>query len=235
VYSSDLAFVHDAGFADVAAKSAPAIVALLRRHGIRRGTIVEAGCGSGIVAERLVAAGHDVVGFDVSAAMVKLARSRVPKGRFTVRSIAGATIPACDAVIAIGEVVTYVRGGLPALRRFFDKCHRAVRPGGLLIFDFIESAQGRTFPVRTIEGDRWTLTVSADFDRERRTLTRRMTIVRAIGGTIRRSRETHHVRVYSRRELTAALRAAGFTASMSRNYGRYRLMRGDVAVIARRD
>ena len=201
---------------------------------MRRGTVVEAGCGSGIVAERLVGCGYDVVGFDISPAMVKLARSRAPKGRFTIASLASAKIPPCDAVIAIGEVVTYVPGGLPALRRFFRTCCRAIRPGGLLIFDFIESARRRTFPVRTVEGDGWTLIVGAEFDRAHALLTRRMTIVRTIGKKIRRSRETHRVRVYSRREMSAALRDAGFLASMSRHYGRCRLMRGDVAVIARR-
>ena len=37
------------------------------------------------------------------------------------------------------------------------------------------------------------------------------------------------------RAVAAALAGAGFTARMSRSYGRHRLLAGDVAVIAKRE
>ncbi|MGH7178759.1 MAG: class I SAM-dependent methyltransferase, partial [Tepidisphaeraceae bacterium] len=63
-----MAYIHDAGFGDFARKSAPQLLAMLRQAGIRRGNIVELGCGSGMLAAKLVAAGHTVLGIDQSRA-----------------------------------------------------------------------------------------------------------------------------------------------------------------------
>ena len=46
--------------------------------------------------------------------------------------------------------------------------------------------------------------------------------------------EVHRVRIYSRDEIGRALSAAGFAFSMRRSYGSYRLLPGDVAVVAER-
>jgi hypothetical protein len=42
------------------------------------------------------------------------------------------------------------------------------------------------------------------------------------------------VTIRSRHEVKAALEAAGFSVAMRRSYGRYRLLRGDVAVVAQK-
>jgi SAM-dependent methyltransferase len=202
--------------------------------------IVEVGGGSGRLARQLVDAGHEVVGFDISPAMVQLARRKVPEATFRVRSLTDARLPSCDAVVAVGEVISYVPGRrsgieLPAaLRRFFVRVHEALKPGGLLIFDFIESAKRRTYQVKSKSGRGWVIAASAGLDASGRTLTRRLITIRKIGRQYRRSQESHRVRIYTRRAVARALAAAGFTSSMSRAYGRYRLMAGDVAVVARK-
>ena len=61
-----------------------------------------------------------------------------------------------------------------------------------------------------------------------------MIAIRKVGRQYRRTQEMHRVLIYSRRAVAQALAEAGFTASMSRSYGRYRLIAGDVAVIATR-
>ena len=145
-----------------------------------------------------------------------------------------ARVPRCDAVICIGEVVTYVSGGLPALRRFFARVHDALPPGGVFIFDFIHSARGRTYRTKTIGGKGWTLAVRADYNPRTRTLTRRMAMIRRVDSRTRHTRETHTVRIYGRRAISQALSNAGFRYRLSRAIGRERLIAGDSAVIARR-
>lgn len=49
--------------------------------------LVDAGCGSGAAARRAVDRGARVTGFDLSPALVDLARKRVPEGRFFVGSV----------------------------------------------------------------------------------------------------------------------------------------------------
>jgi SAM-dependent methyltransferase len=231
MYAADLAYVHDAGFGDLARRAAPELIRILRAHGIRKGRIVEIGSGSGILARRLVDAGYDVIGFDRSADMIKLARKKAPKASFRLASLTRATIPRCVAVVATGEVVSYVSA---SLRPFFRRVYEALEPGGLLIFDFMESAKRRTFAGKSFGGRDWAMIVRADVDAASRILTRRMTILRKAGTTYRRTRETHHVQLRSRTEMTDALEAAGFKVRMSRSYGRYRLLPGDVAVVAQK-
>lgn len=228
MYSTDLAYIHDVAFADFATRAAPWIVRILRAHGIRAGRIVDAGCGSGILSRRLVDAGYDVSGFDISPAMVRRARAKVPESTFRVSPFASARVPRCRAVVAVGEAVAYA----PSLRAFFRRVGAAVEPGGLFVFDFVESWRGRTYPPKSIRGADWALVVRADVDGKGRRLTRRITTFRKIGRTYRRSREIHRVRLYSRLDMARMLSAAGFRATMRRSYGRYRLMTGDVAVVA---
>ena len=138
MYSDDLAHIHHLGFTRLARGLAPELLSLLRRANLRprganlrpRGanlrppTIVEVGCGSGVLAARLVAAGYDVVGIDRSPAMIRIARATAPGARFRVARLERASLPPAIAVIAVGEIVTYVPGGLPVLQRFFERVRR---------------------------------------------------------------------------------------------------------------
>jgi SAM-dependent methyltransferase len=235
VYADDLAYVHDAGFGDLARRAAPEIVRLLRARGIRRGHLVEVGCGSGIAAQRFAASGYEVTGIDTSAAMIRLARRKAPRARFRVAAIERAVLPPCDGMIAIGEIVSYASGGVPALRRFFSRVHDALRPGGVFIFDFIESAAGRRFGAKSFSGADWTLAARATYEPSRSMITRRIVVVRMVRrGRVRHATEIHRVRVYPRTAIRDALRQAGLSSRMSRSYGACRLMAGVVAVIATR-
>jgi SAM-dependent methyltransferase len=234
MYSTDLAHIHDTGFDDYAQRVAPEIVRILRRHGIRRGTVVEVGCGSGTVARHLTRCGYDVIGYDISAAMIRLARAKAPRARFRVGSLTTIRIPRCAAVVSVGEVVTYVPGGRRALERFFARVHRALEPRGLLIFDFIASARRRTYASRTRRGDGWSVTVRAPYDPSTGVITRRLVMTRRVGARVRRTRETHRIHVYTRREMLASVAGAGFDARASDAFGRCGLIVSDLGIVARR-
>ncbi len=79
-YSADLASIHDAGFGHVAANAAVELLKHLRKSRKRAtpGLVVDVGCGSGILAQAVSAAGYDVLGFDYSEAMLAIARRRAP-------------------------------------------------------------------------------------------------------------------------------------------------------------
>ena len=229
MYSADLAYIHDSGFGTFAKRAAPELIRLLRAHDITSGRIVEVGSGSGILARCLVGAGYDVVGIDRSREMIALAREKAPKATFRVGSLTRAPIPRCRAVIAVGEVLSYVSA---SLRPFFTRASNALAPGGLLIFDFMESAEHRTYERKIAEGRDWALISHAEVDAARTTLTRRMTVLRKVDGKYRRTRETHHIRLRSCAEIREMLESLEFSVTVRHSYGRYRLLPGDVAVIA---
>lgn len=243
IYGADLAYVHHAGFSEYARRTAPEIARLLaacqpfsaRR---RSSPVIEFGCGGGTTAEYLSRRGFDVLGIDLSAAMVALARKNAPRARFAVGSLASTPLPRCGAIIAIGEVVNYLgdRRSTAAhdrgLFRFFVRAARALEPGGLLLFDFMESARHRTFNASPRSGNDWAVVASARADGA--ILTRDITTIRQVHGRLRLSHETHRVRLYPRRMIAAALHRAGFRVAIRRSIGRVSVIRGDAVVVARR-
>lgn len=88
-YRDDLAYIHDVGFGNLARHAAPVLLDGLRQRGVDRGLVIDLGCGSGILAQALVAAGYDILGIDISAAMIALAQQRVPNGQFRRSDLAG--------------------------------------------------------------------------------------------------------------------------------------------------
>jgi len=88
LYRKDLAWIHHAGFGDFARSAGPGVLHILRRAGMKRGKLVDLGCGSGIWAAMAEHAGFRVIGVDFSPAMLAMARRESPKSRFVQASLA---------------------------------------------------------------------------------------------------------------------------------------------------
>jgi SAM-dependent methyltransferase len=238
-YGPDLAYVHDKGYGDFARVAGPGLLRLLSRAGIHEGLVVDLGCGSGIWARTLVDAGFDVLGVDLSPDMLRIARRRAPTARFVCSSFLDAELPPCVAVTAMGECLSYAfdpRAGRKSLLPLFRRIRRAVRPGGMLIFDVAEPGreQGRT-PRRTWRDEvDWTLCLEAAEDSHELVLTRRITLFRKAGRLYRRSDELHTLALYRRGELLEDLTSAGFDARVLTGYGKLRFPRGLVGFAATR-
>lgn len=219
-YGEDLAWVHHTGFSEFARSAAPGIIAILRRHGIEGGLVVDAGCGSGVLSRALTEAGYEVFGFDYAPAMIAIAREVAPRARFEVASFVSVELPPCRALLAIGEILMYLSdpsNTLEALRAFFARVHAALAPGGMLLFDVGRDGayppKGSTHTV----GEGWEVYVEKWLSGN--VLHRRVITYREG----RRSEEMHEARLYAREEMTAALREAGFAVRLRRSYGTRRV------------
>lgn len=237
-YQNDLAYTHDAGFLGFATGAAPGVLALLARHSVESGLVVDLGCGSGAWARILTDAGYDVFGVDYSAAMIALARKRAPKARFRHGSYLDVDLPPCDAVTSLGECFNYLfdRDDDAPLARLFRRVHAALRPGGAFIFDLIEPGQlpgGKPQRVHRV-GDDWAVFVEKEEDATRHQLTRRITTFRRVGKLYRRGEEVHRLQLYRGREVAAALDQIGFRVRLMRSFGDFRLGRAHVAFAARK-
>jgi SAM-dependent methyltransferase len=224
-YDADLAFIHDAGFSEWAERSAPGILAILTRNGIHEGLVVDLGCGPGVWARELSNNGFRVLGIDISEAMIEIARRRVPEAEFRVASFFSAKLPVCDAITSISECLNYVfdsngRGGIGPV---FDRVFKALRPGGVFIFDLAEPGQvnAKRPPRNFSEGEGWTVLVEKHEDSKRSLLTRRIIAFRKSGNGYRRTEEVHHQRLYRPSEISRELRRAGFRVRTLRGYGDY--------------
>jgi SAM-dependent methyltransferase len=232
-YDEDLAWIHDVAYGDFARQCAPALLALLARNGAKR--VVDIGCGSGIWARQLVDAGYEVLGVDLSPAMIELARRRVPEVEFRAESWSTIRPPAADAFTAMGEVLSYrlERGSTPAaLDRLFRRIYRALPPGGLFVFDLPEPGRGGDLRPSQRSGDDWACLVDYERDDARQILTRRIITFRRDGKLFRRSEEMHRVQLYDAHDIARRLRAIGFKVRIVRAYGDYSLPDGLAGFIA---
>ncbi|HTI51604.1 MAG TPA: methyltransferase domain-containing protein [Planctomycetaceae bacterium] len=238
-YNDDLAWIHDTGFGQFATNAAVELLSGLRRAGLRSGTIVDLGCGSGILAEAMARHGYAIVGFDQSAAMVALSQRRVPAGDFRQASFLDAEIPPCVAVTAIGEVFNYLfdRRNTPArLRMLFRRIHQSLRLDGLFLFDV--ATPGRVpggYRRSYVQGDDWACLFTAEEDVRHRNLTRTITSFRKAGELYRRDDEVHRLRLYAPDTLKSMLRGSGFRVRTIRRYAELAFPPGYAGFVARRD
>ncbi len=109
-----------------------AFVHSLVRPGAR---LLDAGCGTGRIGQRLDALGHTVVGADVDETMVAVARERAPHLTWLVSDLAEIHVEGSfDAVVLAGNVVPFVAPeALPAVA---SRLASLLVPGGLLVTGF---------------------------------------------------------------------------------------------------
>jgi SAM-dependent methyltransferase len=222
-YGEDLAYVHDQAFGHLARAGGETLLRLMARQGFESGLVVELGSGSGITAELVTARGYELLGVEVSADLIEIARERAPAARFVNASLLDAELPPCVACAAIGECFNYAlddRAGARALPTIFERVHAALAPGGLFLFDIAEPGRERGGPRRHwSEGPDWTLCLEASEDHSERTLERRIIVFRELDGSYRRSDELHRLRLYEAPFVLDALTEAGFAARQLAAYG----------------
>jgi SAM-dependent methyltransferase len=239
MYGEDLAFIHDAGFADFALGAAPGVLAELRRHGLRDALVVDLGCGSGLWAGELVSNGYRVIGVDISDSMISIARRRVPAAEFRVESLFDFELPKCGAITALGECFNYLfdrEATRQGLVRLFRRAYDALADDGLLIFDLAGPGQvpaGEKVRMFT-EGDGWVVLAEKEEDAKRCILTRRIVTFRKGKASYRRSDEIHRQRLFEPGEIAGHLRSIGFRVRVARGFGQYKLLPGRAAFIARK-
>jgi SAM-dependent methyltransferase len=237
-YREDLAYIHDAGFGRFAHGAAALLLEELTRQGVDRGLVIDMGCGSGILSEALAGRGFDLLGIDLSPALIARARKRVPDGVFRVESLLTAQLPPSVAVAIVGECVNYLfdeKHSVEGVRQVLRRAFEALTPGGLLVFDAAEPGRVPGGTVRSwAEGEDWAVLVSTQEDRQQRLLTRHITSFRKVGELYRRDHEVHQLRLLPHEQVERWLRDIGFQTRLLAAYGAVPLPTGLVGFLARK-
>lgn len=221
-YGEDLSQIHDAAFTQLAEAAAELLVGLIGER--RDGPVVELGCGGGVTAAALLGAGHRVIASDRSPDQIEIAARRAPEAELSVSSFVDAELPPGALAIAlIGEVLNYAfdpRNDAGRLRELLARAHRALLPGGILLFDL--AAPGRVPdpqpPGSHLEGDGWAISYGAQEIEAPPILIREIKTVRRGPDGVRTETEKHHLLLYRREDVLALLGELGFETEVRDGY-----------------
>jgi SAM-dependent methyltransferase len=222
LYQQDLAYIQAAAFGALARGAAPEVVRRLRHASIPIRRVVDVGCGAGPLTEALVAEGFETTGIDSSAELLSIAQATAPNARFINASIHDVAIPPCEAIVALGEPLTYHPEGSNAHSRisgFFQSASSVLPTGGILIFDIIETGEPSLSRRIWSSGDDWAVLVDVTEDAASQTLIRNIETFRRVGEFYRRGREVHRVQLFDTQWLCDELASRGFEVETSQEYG----------------
>ena len=103
------------------------------------GLTADLGCGEGRIGAHLAGLGLDVLGADLSAALLAAGRATYPGQRFAAASMHALPLPdaALAGIVAWYSLIHADPGDLPG---YFTEFGRALRPGGFLLAGFFEAS-----------------------------------------------------------------------------------------------
>jgi 2-polyprenyl-3-methyl-5-hydroxy-6-metoxy-1,4-benzoquinol methylase len=167
----------------------PSLHALLPTR--RKLSIIDAGCGNGIMTAHMARMGHTVQGFDLSTTGIALSKKAFPHVPFHLKSVYEdyrTLVSEVDAVTSF-EVIEHLTRPLDMLLR----AHEVLKPGGLLILSTPYHGYLKNLALSLFDG--W----DKHFESHR---------------------DCGHIKFFSQRTLTALLTQAGFTDFTFANAGR---------------
>ena len=190
---------------------------ILHREGVNPRTVVDLACGTGSVTEILARKGYDVTGVDMSEEMLREAMAKVMDmenpPRFVCQKLQELHLPrAVDMAVCALDSLDYITNPedcAEAIRRTY----KALNPGGIFIFDVntpekLRAMDGQVF---LDEDDDVYCVWRGEFDEKTNVCSYGMDLFQREGEVWHRSFEEHREYAYSAEQLTAYLKAAGFT------------------------
>ena len=193
------------------------LTGLLREYGISEGLLLDMGCGTGNVTDRLAACGYDMIGIDNSEEMLMEARNKVAESgadilyllqdmrSFELYGTVAAAVSICDSMNYILEKSD--------LQEVFRLVNNYLDPGGIFIFDF-----NTPYKYQYIMGDQ-VIAENRDecsfiwengFDEDAQVNIYDLTIfIQEEGDLFRRYQETHYQKAWSANDFIQAAEQAG--------------------------
>lgn len=188
-----------------------------RQYGVKPASAVDLACGTGSMAILLAGEGLEVTAVDRSEEMLTVAYGKAMELEnppyFVRQKLQQLRLPKpVDLAVCCLDGMNYITE--PAeLRTVLARVYKALKPGGLFIFDVnteakLSALDGRIF---VDEDDEVFCLWRADYDPDSRICSYGMDIFRRQGRLWERSAEEHLEYAYRLDELTEWLREAGFT------------------------
>ena len=190
---------------------------ILQREGLKPRTVADLACGTGSVTKILADRGYHVIGVDMSEEMLTEAALKVQDmenpPRFIHQQLQRLCLPrGVDMAVCALDSLDYVTNPddcAQAIRRIY----KVLNPGGIFIFDVntpqkLRAMDGQVF---LDEDDDVYCVWRGEFDGQTNICSYAMDLFQRQGDVWHRAFEEHCEYAYSQEQLTAYLKAAGFT------------------------
>lgn len=231
-YQRDLAHVHNQAFGLHPDRLAPTFLEVLAPVAERGGTVLEIGCGTGMLTRHLVAAGLKVIASDASADMLELAREQVPGAvEHRVIALPDDDLPEVDAIVGVGHPLNYFTDEAP-VHASLTTIANALRSGGLLAIDLmVRTPDHEAHAPMGRLGPDWALISTMEIPVPGRSVRHLTTFVRTEDGTYRRADEAHEFVHVDGAAALQTLRRNGIDATLGQAFGAVTLPEGLASVV----
>lgn len=194
------------------------LIGLLREYGVNEGLVLELGCGTGSMTQRLAASGYDMIGVDLSDDMLEIAQEKKIQSGLEIlylqQDMRGFELyGTVRAVVSVCDSLNYILED-EELLGVFSLVNNYLDPGGVFVFDLntvykYETLMGE----QTIAENREEASFIWDnyYDREsmRNEYELAIFIPEGAGGLYRKYEEVHYQRAYPMSRIIRLLEQAG--------------------------
>lgn len=190
---------------------------LLRRYGVEDGLILELGCGTGSMTERLAEAGFDMIGVDCSGEMLEIAQEKKCESGLDILYLEQdmrefELYGTVRAVVSVCDSLNYILKD-EELVKVFRLVNNYLDPGGIFLFDLNTIDKYRKIGDTTIAENReegsfiWDNYYDEDEDINEYQLT--IFLREGDGDLYRKYEEVHYQRGYELERIKELLKEAG--------------------------
>ena len=134
------------------------LIGLLREYGICDGLVLELGCGTGSMTERLAMAGYDMIGSDLSPDMLEIAMEKKDASGLNILYLLQdmrefELYGTVRAIVSVCDSMNYILEEEDLLQEF-RLVNNYLDPGGMFIFDLNTTKKYRDMGETTIAENR---------------------------------------------------------------------------------
>jgi SAM-dependent methyltransferase len=228
-YNKELSYIHDRYFTDIAFNASQYILKLLNKDKQKQKTIIDLGCGSGLLAKILTENNYSVIGVDISEQMLEIAKFKAPKAIFINTSLFSFDFPKSDIVCAIGESINYLfdnENNFQLINSLFNKIYNSLLPNGYFIFDILTTDIDKKPTNKIVDNDYMTIFVEPKVNTKISILERKITFFTKHEKFYKKNQEIHKQYLYNRNEVKQMLEKIGFRVVESQKYNEIELREG---------
>ena len=118
--------------------------------GSTKPTILDLGCGTGLVGEHLATRANMILCTDISPVMISKAKQKeIPNSAFIIADAFGLPFPNSSFDMLVSRGVMLSHYGLPHLQDLLREIARVIRPDGIAILDYLHTGGMPFYPYKT--------------------------------------------------------------------------------------